>query len=82
MKIIKRPTKLEKAIAGREVLAYVDGKYNLRHRKTNLYKEIIALGYTPNDVGKTIDIAVGAQVGTGKGYRMAIVKIGNGETKK
>lgn len=72
-----RITMLECAIAGRTVLRYVRGMYAPRTKSSNLYHAIIACGYTPDDIGKTIDIAVGGRCGQAwrDGYHMAIVKI-------
>lgn len=74
---MSRVTMLDRAIAGRTVLGYADGMYAPMTRCSNLYRAIIACGYTPDDIGKTIDIAVGGRRGRTwrDGYHMAIVKI-------
>lgn len=70
-------TKLDNAINGRKVIAYVGGLYAPTNKNSNLYKAIVASGYTAEDIGKTIDIAIGAhrQHGT-EGWKMAIVSLG------
>ena len=70
-----KKTMLDEAINGREVIAYVDGLYAPRNKNSNLYKAIIAAGYTPDDIDVKIDVAIGAhrQRGT-EGWKMAIVK--------
>lgn len=70
-----KKTMLEKAINGREVIAYVNGLFTPYNKNSNLYKAIVRAGYTPYDIGKSIEIAVGAhrQRGT-EGWKMAIVK--------
>ena len=72
---MKNTTMLEIAINGREVIAYVDGLYAPRNKNSNLYKSIVSAGYTPEDIGVKIDIAIGShrQRGT-EGFKMAIVK--------
>ena len=69
-------TILTNKINNRKVIAYVDGQYAPRTKCSNLYHAIIANGYSPDDIGKTIDIAIGAkrQYAT-MGNKMAIVKI-------
>lgn len=71
---MKRRTKLEEAIAGREILGYVNGMYTPRDKRSNLYKAIVKLGYSPDDIGKKIDVVIGAhrRYGT-EGWKMAIV---------
>lgn len=72
---MKKTTMLERAINGREVVAYVDGLYAPRNKNSNLYKAITAAGYTPDDIGTRICIAVGAHRRHGtEGWKMAIVK--------
>lgn len=70
-----KKTLLETAINGREVIAYVNGLFTPYNKNSNLYKAIVRAGYTPYDIGKSIEIAVGAhrQRGT-EGWKMAIVK--------
>lgn len=53
-------TKLDNAINGRKVITYADGLYAPKNKNSNLYKAIVAAGYTPEDIGETIDIAIGA----------------------
>lgn len=69
-------TKLDNAINGRKVVDYVEGLYSPTNKNSNLYKAIVASGYKAEDIGKTIDIAIGAhrQRGT-EGWKMAIVSI-------
>lgn len=70
-----RKTKLEEAIAGREVIAYVNGQYAPHDKRSNLYKAITAAGYTPDDIDVSIDVAIGAHRRSGPdGWKMAIVK--------
>lgn len=67
---------LDKAINGREVIKYVEGLYAPYTKSSNLYHAIIACGYTPNDIGKKIDIAIGAHRMRGtEVWKMVIVKI-------
>ncbi len=69
-------TMLDKAINGREVITYVDGLYAPHNKNSNLYKAIIAAGYTPDDIGGKIAIAIGAHRRHGPdGWKMAIVKL-------
>lgn len=69
-------TMLDKAINGRNVIAYVNGLNAPTNKNSNLYKAITKAGYTPDDIGKTIDIAIGAHRRNGPdGWKMAIVKI-------
>ena len=66
-------TLLEDAINGREVLAYVNGKYSL-YPNSKLYKAIKQIGFSIEDIGKSIDIAIGARrEHYTEGYKMAIV---------
>lgn len=68
-------TMLDKAIAGRKVLCYVNGLYAPRNKQSNLYKAILKAGYTPDDIGKDIDVAVGAhRRNYSDGFKMAVVK--------
>lgn len=70
-------TKLDNAINGRSVISYVNGLISPHNKCSNLYHAITAAGYTPDDLGNKIDIAVGAhrRYAT-EGWKMAIVKIG------
>lgn len=69
-------TMLERAINGREVVAYVNGLIAPSTKTSNLYKAIVSNGYTPEDVGTKIDIAIGAHRRSGAdGWKMAIVKM-------
>ena len=70
-----RRTMLDAAINGRKVIAYVDGLYAPTNKNSNLYQSIIKAGYTPQDIGTKIDVAIGAhrQRGT-EGWKMAIVE--------
>ena len=71
-----KKTMLEKAINGRKVIAYVNGLYAPTNKNSNLYKAIIAAGYTPDDIGEKIDVAIGAHRRHGPdGWKMAIVNI-------
>ena len=72
-----RTTMLDRAIAGRTVLGYAAGMYAPWTKSSNLYHAIIACGHTPDDIGVTIDIAVGGRRGKSwrDGYHMAVVKI-------
>lgn len=70
-----RKTMLNEAINGREVLAYVDGLDAPYNKQSNLYKAIVKCGYTPDDIGKSITVAIGAHRRRGtEGFKMAIVK--------
>lgn len=70
-----RTTMLDRAVNGRKVIAYVDGLYAPRNKNSKLHKAITAAGYTPDDIGKQISVAIGAhrQHGT-EGWKMAIVE--------
>jgi len=69
-------TILTNAINGRIIVAYVNGQNAPRTKCSNLYRAIIANGFTPDDIGKTIDIAIGAKrQHKNDGRKMAIVKI-------
>lgn len=71
-----RKTMLDKAINGRKVLAYVEGQFSPTAKNSNLYKAIICSGYTPDDIGTKIDIAVGARrQHRTEGYKMAVVEM-------
>lgn len=72
-----RQTMLDRAINGRKVIAYVNGLCAPRNKNSNLYKAIVKSGYTVDDLGVRISIAIGAhrQHGT-EGWKMAIVKKG------
>lgn len=63
---------LERAIAGRTVLRYVRGMYAPWTKSSNLYHAIIACGYTPDDIGKSIDIAVGGLRTPGQNYTLTV----------
>lgn len=69
-------TMLDRAINGREVIAYVSGQIAPYDKRSNLYKSIIAHGYKPEDIDNgIIDIAVGAHgYNYSDGFKMAIVK--------
>ena len=68
-------TMLDRAIAGRKVVAYVDGLNAPRNKNSNLYTAITAAGYTVDDLGTRISIAVGAHRRRGtEGWKMAIVE--------
>lgn len=72
----KRETMLDRAIAWREVISYVNGLYAPKNPRSNLNRAIRAAGYTADDIGKTIDVAIGAHRRNGPdGWRMAIVRI-------
>lgn len=69
-------TILNNAINGRKVIAFVNGQNAPKTKTSNLYKSIIMSGYTPEDIGTKIDIAVGARrQNISMGYKMAIVQI-------
>lgn len=71
---MKRTTYLTKAIAGRKVLAYVNGQYSPDDKRSNLSRKIHDLGYVPQDIGTLIDVAVGGHRRSGAdGWKMAIV---------
>lgn len=68
-------TMLERAINGREVIAYVDGQPRPYNKNSNLYKAIISHGYKLSDLDSKIAVAVGAHKRFGAdGFKMAIVK--------
>lgn len=69
---------LEKAISGREVVEYVEGRY-VFSKRSNLYKAIITNGYSLNDIGAKIEIVVGAKTKNINCFKMAIVKKGGRE---
>ena len=70
-----KKTMLDEAINSREVIAYVNGLYAPAKKNSNLYKAIISAGYTPEDIGTKISVAVGAHRRHGtEGWKMAIVK--------
>lgn len=72
-----RETMLDRDIAGRRVFAFVDGMYAPYTHQSHLYQTIRDLGYTPDDIGVKIDIAVGGRAGKAwrDGYHMAVVAI-------
>lgn len=73
---MKKKTMLEKAINGRTIIAYVNGLYAPKNKNSNLYKAITATGYTVDDIGTRIAIAVGAHRRRGtEGWKMAIVEM-------
>lgn len=67
-------TMLDRAINGRQVITYVDGLYAPKNQNSNLYKAIIQAGYTPDDIGHNIDVAIGAhRQRRTQGWKMALV---------
>jgi hypothetical protein len=71
-----RKTMLDEAVNDRKVIAYVNGLYAPKTKTSNLYRAIIKNGYTPNDIGKKIDVVIGAhRYNYSDGWKMAIVKI-------
>lgn len=72
---MKRTTMLDRNIADRKVIAYVSGLYAPYNKNSNLYKAITASGYSPDDIGTRISIAIGAHRRRGsEGWKMAIVQ--------
>ena len=67
---------LKRAIAGRTVIAETSGQIAPWNKNSNLYKAITAAGYTPDDLGKRISVAIGAhRRNYSDGFELAIVKI-------
>lgn len=70
-----KQTMLDRAINGREVVAYASGLCAPRNKNSNLYQAIVASGHTVDDLGVSISIAIGAHRRRGtEGWKMAIVK--------
>ena len=76
-----RKTILDRAIAGRKVITYVNGMYSPYNKRSNLYKAINKAGFTLDHLNEgIIDIAIGARRRTRrKGYKMAVVLTEYGE---
>lgn len=71
----KRMTMLDRAIDGRQVLAYVNGQYSTAPQ-SNLSHALRDLGLAWEDEGTKFSIAVGARRRyRTEGVKMAIVKI-------
>ena len=72
-----RKTMLEQAINGRPVICYVNGLVSPWAKNSNLYHAMVNHGYTPDDIGVKIGIAIGGRRGQSRrdGYHMAIVAL-------
>ena len=73
---MSRVSMLEERINGREVMAYVQGKYSY-HSTSKLTRTIKALGLDPEGEDKTWAVVVGGRAGAAwsTGYKMAIVRL-------
>lgn len=59
-----------------EILDQISGVYAPENKNSKIYKKIVALGYTPDDINTKIKVAHGANLQRKtQGHQMAILKI-------